>query len=79
MFTYVLISAFAMLFLSIFLKNIMVYIGIFASWFGVIFVINDMSKSQDMSNSAPIQWLAGIMIGFALIMIVKSTQRGTGL
>lgn len=79
MFTYVLISACFVLFMSVFLKNYFIYMAVFAAWFGVIIVLTDMRNYQDVANSAPIEWIAVIIMGFALYSIVKLTQRGDGL
>jgi hypothetical protein len=64
---------------SIFLKHFVIYIAIFVSWGGIIWIIADMAKSQDMTASQPIQYVAAIISLWALYQMFKSITKGEGL
>lgn len=71
MFTYTLLMAMFLLFITCFLKKMMIYMALFCSWAAVIWVVADMSKTQDMSNSLGIQIVAGVIMAFAMLQFFK--------
>lgn len=75
MFTYTLALACFLLLVSCFLKKMMIYIALAAAWGGVIYVIADMSKHQDMSNSVPMQCVAAIIMLWAILQMFR-VRRG---
>ena len=75
MFTYTLIVACFLLFICWFWKKMMIFAALAVAWGGVIYVIADMSKHQDMTTSQPIQWVAGVIMLWAILQFFRA-RRG---
>lgn len=76
MFTYTLAIACFLLILSWFWRRMLIFMALFVSWGGVIWIIANMSKSQDMRNSEPIQYVAAIIMLWSVLQFL-TIRRGS--
>ena len=53
----------------------MIFAALAVAWGGVIYIIADMSKHQDMTTSQPIQWVAGVIMLWAILQFFRA-RRG---
>lgn len=74
MLTYTLAIACILLFAAWFWKKMMIFLALALAWGGVIYNIYDMSKYQDMTNSEPIQWVAGVIMLWAILQFFHARQ-----
>jgi len=76
MFTYTLGVACFLLIISWFWKRMLIFMALFLSWGGVIYIIADMSKYQDMGQSLPLQCIAGVIMLWSVLQIIQTRKGG---
>jgi hypothetical protein len=75
MFTYTLILAMFLLFVSWWWKRMLIFVAVFVAWGGVIWIIAIMSQTQDMSASEPIQYVSAVIMLWSLLQFLNA-RRG---